>query len=172
MLTKRIIMLLWVALACLVFFSSFEEQIVLNAKTKRTLNLIFPEGWGFFTKNPREPQLKVFQLIENDTVPIDMSNHSSKNYFGFSRKARLISYEASIIVNDVKKDKWTETTFGKIHSKSIDTIHIYEKKYFKHIKNGNYIFALFKPLPYAWANQKQEKHNPVNVVKIIINEQR
>jgi len=164
-------MLIWFVLSCLVFFSSFEDQIILNDNTKRTLNLIFPEGWGFFTKNPREPQLKVYKLFKNDTIPIDMSNHSSRNYFGFSRKARIISFESSIIVNEVKKDKWTKTTFKDINCQSLDTVQIYEKKYFKHINKGTYIFILFKPIPYAWANQNQEKNNPLDVVKIIINEE-
>jgi antimicrobial peptide system SdpA family protein len=159
----------WFFFATLVFFSSMKEQIVVNKEIKKHISTFFPEGWGFFTKNPRDLQLEVYKIKNNRVNKINMSNHSAFNYFGLSRKARVIGYESSIIANEVDKKKWKKDEVKNIVSFVNDSsVIIPKKKEFKYLVPGDYIFKMYKPIPYAWANKNQEDNNPYSLVKVKI----
>ena len=166
---RKFIFLLWSMLAVLVFFSSFETQLVVNDNLKRKLNIIFPEGWGFFTKNPRDLGLEVYKIENNKIRLLDASNHSYKNYFGLSRSARLVGYEASTVASEIQKNQWVKGNNSNLsHHLKDSTMVFSDKKYFNHLTKGEYLLKLYKPIPFAWANKNQEKYAPFSVAKIKI----
>ncbi len=166
---RRFVFINWLIIGIIVFFASFKEQIILNKNFQKQVNYIFPEGWGFFTKNPRDLLMDVYKLDNNEIVKIDMSNHSLANKLGLSRKARVIGYEASMITNDIPEEFWIENTSNDIKPHLTDsTLVIKKKPYFKHLANGEYIFKVYRQVPYAWANKGQEKYNPSKFAKVRI----
>lgn len=164
----KIILFSWVLLALLVFFSSFKEQVFVNKNIQKQLNVVFPEGWGFFTKNPRDLIMQVYS-IENDTINyISMSTHSRLSILGISREPRVIGYEASIIANEIPKSFWKDNTSYNLMNHINDSILIIEKNNFKHFKKGDYLFKLYKKIPYAWSKKNQEEFNPFKISRIQI----
>ena len=162
------ILLSWTLLALLVFFSSFKEQVFLNESIQKQLSVIFPEGWGFFTKSPRDLIMQVYK-IENDTVnSISMSTHSKEAILGLSRKPRVIGYEASIIANEIPKSFWKDNTTNNLTHYINDSTLIIKKNNFKYFKKGDYLFKLYKKVPYAWAKKNQEEFNPFKIARIKI----
>jgi antimicrobial peptide system SdpA family protein len=159
----------WLFLTSLVFFSSMKEQIIVNKEVKKYVSTFFPEGWGFFTKNPRDPQLEVYKIEDEIAKKINMSNHSAFNFFGLSRKARVIGYESSMIASEIDKKKWKSNQTEKItYFVNDSSIIVSRKKGFKFLIPGDYILKMFEPIPYAWANKNQENNNPYSVVKVKI----
>ncbi len=170
MLTKRIVFVLWICAASMIFFASFSDQIVLSSAMKRNVSLIFPEGWGFFTKNPRDPQLNVYKIQGHDTLRVLMNNHLRSNYYGFSRKSRVIGYESSLLVQAVNPDLWTETTMAKLHQEELRTDTISPEQPYRYFKEGHYLLSIYEPVPFAWAGNNQEQFNPLQVIDVIIHE--
>lgn len=167
---KSIVISFWIFTLAIVFVSSLKTQIVLSEGMKTKLNTIFPEGWSFFTRNPREPLLESFNIVDNNLVPIPLSNSSSENFFGFSRKSRVKGFEASMIVSDIPSNIWKEDT-GIDYKKHINdsVINIKPKQSNTYFKKGVYLFVLKKPIPWAWAGKNQEKYAPYSVAKVKVN---
>ena len=65
LLIKRFLILCWGMFAFFILISALKSQLLLNEKTKETLVKIFPEGWGFFTKNPKDPEYKIYIVAKN-----------------------------------------------------------------------------------------------------------
>ena len=55
-----ITLIFWITGFFIVFFSAFKEQVVVPYNCQQFVSLILPQGWGFFTKNPRDPLLEVY----------------------------------------------------------------------------------------------------------------
>ena len=73
-----------------------------------------PQGWGFFTRNPREPDILVFQRNNHcwsklNTMPISNPN----NILGLNRKPRAQSVELAMIMASVKDANWRNALINK-----------------------------------------------------------
>lgn len=120
-----------------------------------------PQGWGFFTKDPRDNQLDVYK-IENEKIKrVTIKNFSMKTYFGVSRKARFIGYESAQIINSIDEKYWKSDIFGNLSELNNDIIFKYDNDSLKYLTKGTYIFITYKVIPYKWAKNNQEKNNPI-----------
>jgi antimicrobial peptide system SdpA family protein len=166
---RRLIFICWLTLGVIVFLASFKAQIILDNKIQKQINYIFPEGWGFFTKNPRDLLMDVYRIEDHGITRVDMSNHSWSNKFGLSRKVRVIGYESSIIIAEIPNYFWKEGTLNNafIHVKD-STLTVKSPKHFNHLTNGEYLFKIYKQIPYAWAKKGQEQYTPSKFAKIRI----
>lgn len=154
-------------MATVVFFSSFKEQVVVPNSIKKEINTAFPEGWGFFTKNPRDLHLDIYKIEESTIKNISIYNHSLSNYLGLSRKSRVIGYEASMLANKVNKELWQDNN-GKSVEKFINDsiIEIHSIPNFKYLVKGDYLIKLYEPIPYAWSKENQEENNPFKIARV------
>ncbi len=167
---KKIILAIWSLVISVVFLSSLETQLIVNKSLKRQVNTIFPEGWGFFTKSPREDKLDVFKLSDDNVwKPLTIKNQSFSNFFGFSRKARYIAYESSIVASQLANSNWMKLTNGQIFTTKIDTcFNLKSNKEHKYFTSGTYLLILQKPIPFVWIKENQEQYNPVKVAKLCL----
>lgn len=166
---ETLVFSLWSLLAFIVFFSSIEEQVVVSKKVKEQVNMIFPEGWGFFTKNPRDLLIEVYMIDNGELKPVSMANHTFSNFLGLSRKTRVIGYEASAIANKVHKRAWkTEQTKPLEYFIEDKAIEVKGEAGFAHFVAGEYLFKLYKPVPYAWSKMNQNQYNPYTIAKLRI----
>lgn len=166
---KFILTFCWIIFGSTVLFSTLKSQLILNDSSKEFISKVFPQGWGFFTKDPQDFELSIYRIKNNKLEPIKMSNQSLKNYFGFSRSARIIGYEMSTVVKELTTNNWIKNANGNIYSHLNDsTINIKSTHLFKYLTTGEYLIKLYKPIPYAWAQQNQENYNPFSIAKIKI----
>ena len=98
-------------LAVLVFFSSFETQLVVNDNLKRKLNIIFPEGWGFFTKNPRDLGLEVYKIENNKLIKQSTRNNCLKEKAKSQFKGFFSHLSTQNKINPVANPKITLLAF-------------------------------------------------------------
>lgn len=73
------------------------------------VNSLAPQGWAFFTRDPREPQMHVLELRDEQWLPLPGFRVSSReNSFGTSRRARKLGVEYGMLFNAVTKDQWRD----------------------------------------------------------------
>ena len=166
---KLIIIFGWTLFGLTVFFSSLKSQLILNENVKTITNNLFPQGWAFFTKNPRDLVLRIYKIEKGKLLEIDISNQSLKNKMGFSRSARIIGYEMSKVAETVKITDWKQNSTSNIYDHLNDKTIIVNSQFpFKHLTKGEYLLKLYRPVPYAWAKFNQEKFNAFSIAKINI----
>jgi antimicrobial peptide system SdpA family protein len=71
-----------------------------------------PEGWKFFTRNPREDRAELFSRQSDGTwVDVGMGpNFTARNYFGLGRMPRAQGIELALLVHGVAKSEWSACT--------------------------------------------------------------
>lgn len=161
---------IWVTIIFIIFSASIDNTTLYSKNFKMNINLVFPEGWSFFTKSPREEVLKVYKIKNNnEIVEIGFNNQSYFNYFGFSRKSRVITYESSIMASQVKRSLWEKHYGENIEYFNKDTIvNLKLNKEFKYLTEGDYIFKLSKPIPFVWRKDNQNQYKPYETVRVTI----
>ncbi len=150
----------------LIFFSSLKEQIVLSKEAQKIISTIFPEGWSFFTKNPQDQTLVVYQIIEGDLILKTVDNHNSKNMFGLSRYSRIISYEASMLANEAMKLVWKQDIMGNLKTLDFNQSNNIKVANNRHLIDGTFLLVLYKPIPYAWSKAQQGKNIPIKYITV------
>src|SRR5581483_8297699 len=85
-----------------VFLSSFETTYSPDYNVRNSSLYLFPEGWGFFTRNPREAIVDIYSIEgQNQLTLLSHANGSSAYYFGASRLGRRFGYEISMVLNHI-----------------------------------------------------------------------
>ncbi|MGX1023367.1 SdpA family antimicrobial peptide system protein [Psychroflexus sp. MBR-150] len=164
-----LIICLSVYIVFLIFFSSLNFNVnTPSYNTKFGLNLSIPEGWGFFTRNPREDMIDIYRINDDNKLVKSMyKNGHYSNYFGFSRKSRKIAMEVSIIANQIEDSIWVKKTNPgmleiPIFKKEVDNEFLY------FLDTGEYLLVKRKTVPWAWRKNINRKHIPYEVAHIKI----
>lgn len=149
----------------LVFFIAFvitlcsSETVFKKSPTKTFISGLIPQGWSFFTKDPREENLDVYGLEEDGLRRYTLTNQSVRSYFGLSRNNRRLSFEASLLSATV--NEWRDTTIAQIddttlkdlidHSRATNQYQeVTAPSNVQHYASGFYILLLYKPIPYLY----------------------
>ncbi|MEM4379996.1 MAG: SdpA family antimicrobial peptide system protein [Thermoplasmatales archaeon] len=113
-----------------------------------------PEGFAFFTRDPREERPYLYELKDGMIELVTKPNASPSNLFGISRKQRAMHFELGSLITALSDQEWNTcaTTFN--YCLSMDSVKSYE------IRNstpnpilcGTYYLKSIKPVPWAWRN--------------------
>lgn len=112
-----------------------------------------PQGWAFFTRNPKGPVLKAFALKQGSWRLIQLPrNGSGENLLGFSRRARALGIELGLVTSFVHESEWFDC-----ETDPADCLAQISRS--KKVKNrvseprlcGEIGIVFQEPLPWAWA---------------------
>ncbi|MBK8567068.1 MAG: SdpA family antimicrobial peptide system protein [Saprospiraceae bacterium] len=120
---------------------------------KRCIAMVIPQGWGFFTKSARDPNYYVYKKDSSGTFKrYTINNTSIVNAFGVSRYSRRLSYESSIILNELKNAAWTEIKGVDLPNASeLQTNYLFiEHAALKNFDSGQYLLCKEDIIPWAW----------------------
>lgn len=174
MIIRWLIVIFWSVLLFLILISTTKENIVTNNHyVIRNINCLFPEGWGFFTRDPTtEKEVYIYSFNSNGTLTkLDFCNQSFSNLLGFSRNSRLKMYDLSNILNQLNDDKFWISVKGDIDNiNSLKKIPVQKGQKIKLLPEGIYILQVKEKIPYVWANKGQEKFVKSKVAKIYLYE--
>ncbi|MCU0633356.1 MAG: SdpA family antimicrobial peptide system protein [Gemmatimonadaceae bacterium] len=68
---------------------------------------LLPEGWGFFTRDPREPRLMAYQVEgARRTRLLSRPSADPHNAFGWLKQSRLVAPEAAHLVARLDDTSW------------------------------------------------------------------
>ena len=74
---------------------------------------LIPQGWAFFTRDPREAQVLIYEIGKNNALTNLEQKHSSyKNLFGLSRKSSKIMIELQLIKNKLSDSLYQNTKWN------------------------------------------------------------
>ena len=150
----------------LAFFSSLSYNLnTPNYAVKQLFNLSAPEGWGFFTRSPREEMVDVYAVENNKIKKFMQKNGHYSNFFGVSRLSRTIGMETSILLSKVNDSMWSDNV-------DISNIKIPSQNYtldnesLHFLKSGDYVFVKRKTVPWAWRKNVQQTNIPYEITHI------
>lgn len=138
--------LLYILFAFATFISSLPETTFdFSFNQKYSMGLISPQGWGFFTKNPREDQYFLYKLKHDTKELVTFRNTSSKNLWGVSKLSRRINLEFQRILGRVDESMWSKSI--PLNSK----IDIEKSNEFLFIDIGQYLIERREVIPWQYS---------------------
>ena len=113
----------------------------------------FPQGWGFYSKDPRDLTFEIIDLKDGEEA-VQWPNNRIENGFGLSRKGRSQGIEAGRLIANINDDDWK-----KIENNPVDEL---RKMKSITVKNdspnptikGDIGFIYQEPIPWNWAKNK------------------
>ncbi|MCK8143447.1 hypothetical protein MW871_16270, partial [Flavobacterium sp. I-SCBP12n] len=115
--TKKIVLYfissIWVFFLIFLIFSSFRSPINLPLSQQIVLTKILPEGWGFFTRDAREPITRFYTVSGLHLNEKSLVCSGRKYYFGLSRDCRY-EYAEIDYLSSLKPDSTYAIGKGKL----------------------------------------------------------
>lgn len=131
---------------------------------------MMPQGWGFFTRNPREENYFIYQkdTLGNYALSVN-SNNGLKNLFGIKRTSRIQSMEIGVLIQRLEKYDWISCPEGNNKcAAQIDTLSPIA------VLNtttsptlcGELMLTQKQTVPWAWGKHYYEIDMPAKTIKI------
>ncbi|WP_253957652.1 SdpA family antimicrobial peptide system protein [Paenibacillus oleatilyticus] len=154
-----------------IFFAAIHAVMPTNPITLPTgktlgIALWFPQGWGFFSKNPREPQFRVLDLSDGSLLPA-WPNNMPANLFGIKRFGRSQGIEAGLLVSmipETSKEKCEESPYSCL--KKADKTLTLNNPTPNPTICGELGFVFQEPIPWAWSSGEENIEMPSTVVRV------
>lgn len=144
----------------------------LSLKYVNKINIfsIVPEGWGFFTKNPREPQYYLYKKTAPDKFElITVSSSDKTNYFGLKRTSRVINSELFEILRQINDSLWQKNggSEASIDLHCDNNISVQNLSKSPNLK-GLYTVISQERIPWAWSSSYKSIVMPYRKINILI----
>ncbi len=127
-----------------------------------------PEGWAFFTRNPREPRMLIYVEEGDGWQSALMGPHArASNLFGFNRASRAQGVEMGMLFTEVRQGPWQPCT-GPIPecldslSPADTLVNISPRP----TLCGVVGLAQQEPVPWAWSRSRKPITMPSEVIKL------
>lgn len=147
--TFFIVTFFWLSLFFVLFFNftPFNPIRYKTSNLNTNLQFFLPQGWGFFTRNPREEIVQVYEYIENHWELITIPNSSPQRVFGISKKQRRIGLDLTFLLSELQDNEWHTTLGNPVENQYqiSDTL----KGNFEFL-NGPLLITKHNPIPWAW----------------------
>ena len=141
----------WSVAVAYSFHSAFPHNpVALPGEGALHLHVWLPEGWGFFTRDPREDALRPYQESEKgEWEPIESGK--GPGFLGFGRRARAQGFELNTLIRQVPADSWhpcerTPTACIETGDVSVKLQNVATSP----TVCGNVAFVMQEPVPWAW----------------------
>lgn len=142
---------------------------MLYGKTENIFRSALPEGFAFFTRNPREFQMTLYDSNKNE---IDLHNGCWKYFLGLSRYPRAYNVELGYMFNAIAGKEWHNCVSGTIECIDDNALPHYtiKNEFPDPMMRGDYYLKIDEPTPWAWAKSFKEasKDMPCKVIKLSI----
>jgi len=129
---------------------------------------IAPQGWAFFTRDPREPQEKVY-FKENGSWVLDQRFYAgSRPLSKLYERNRLVHVELANILQQVEDDMWRECQDGLAACISDTNIPVVAVRNISNLQIlcGQFLIESQPPVPWAWASSKKSVYMPSKLVQL------
>ncbi len=140
--------------------------------SQRDVNLVglMPQGWAFFTRSPREPQLYLYQSVEGKMTKVSYSNTGLESWFGFNRKVRFKGVEMGHLFEKVQQYEWLACEGDLNDCPELQTLpaHPVENIAQLHTLCGEYYLVHRSIVPWAWFRSGDDVHMPSKIIKISV----
>lgn len=158
----------WILFLSYVFKASIPIPSNETFKRKALIFNIIPQGWGFFTRDPRENEIWTYQILDNSILKVTETNGNLNSFYGASRRNRLINIELGFLVSQIHASSWIKMKGGKlIFDKKIHTDTIINSFNPLTIK-GSFFIVEQERVPWAWSKNSDTIIMPYKYTKIYV----
>jgi antimicrobial peptide system SdpA family protein len=109
-----------------------------------------PEGWAFFTRNPREENIIAYK-IQNDKIgnKVQLINNQLNLLFGANREARSKNSKLTILASRFKEEEWADVNFLDTDSIDLTAFEFKEVSVKGPFFFGKFLVRRFEPEPWS-----------------------
>ena len=126
---------------------------------------MLPQGWGFFTRDPREDKLFVYKISGDELYKITQPNFSADNLFGLSRLGRMTQMQASNLILQ-NFSKFQDCDKKDPMECLTDSIYRFENSFKNKLLRGKYLIKKEPALPWAWSRNRRDKSDPYQILMV------
>jgi antimicrobial peptide system SdpA family protein len=126
---------------------------------------ILPQGWGFFSKDPRDPIMGLYAADE-ESSEILWPTMRTDNIFGLYRKGRSQGVEMGGLFTKVKEEEWSECESGDLNSckKKAQEV-VLENDTPSPLLCGTYYFTQEETVPWSYFKYSESDSKITQIVK-------
>jgi antimicrobial peptide system SdpA family protein len=156
-----------------VVFFSLISSIELNPlsipyKGSRLIFTIVPQGWGFFTRDPRENQTLVYRKRGDEFELVNKSGTEPEYLFGLSRVSRRQNIELGQIMGQITDSMWVDCPSKNLAQCEPVKAHRFKNSYQDPLCKGEFVVVLKEPVPWAWSKSYYKIEMPFKLCKIYV----
>ena len=169
---EKVIVIILAALYSILIFLVADSSLGFNPimVTKKINNAFFsvlPQGWGFFTRNPREPLVDIYEITLNGPQKVTIPNASLKYIYGFNRGMRFTSSQVGYLVGMLQENNWREFKNLKKAQTNVSSFIQLRNNFSPPLLCGKFIMVKTERIPWAWAKHRNTVNMPVLAVGIL-----
>jgi len=166
--------LFWLFILFFLLIASISESIINVSRISKIRSTVFmPEGWAFFTKNPREENFVLYKKEGHGWDLKTIQAGSYKNIFGLNRKIRIANQELGMLLSNYTNPQWVDLK-GRMNDPSntvlLDTLSARDVVDHSHypIFTGEYILQKVYNVPWVWYSSNPDLVMDSKISKIHI----
>lgn len=136
--------------------STMPTNVISPLPLEESLNVkrSFPQGWGFYSKNPKEPAFSVINIEKGEVGP-KWPNNRSVNLFGLKRYGRSQGIEAGAINQNILESPWRKCEKEMIICmKESEVVQEIENPLSSPTLCGDIGFGYQEQVPWSWSKSK------------------
>lgn len=126
----------------------------------------FPQGWRFFTRDPRDLRILLLDVHGQPLPNLPWPTGHPGNLFGIRRTGRAIGVETGLLMVQVPPKAWKEcTTSLQQCVQKLRPIPVTNNTPNPRLC-GPLVIGRQQPVPWAWSRSVRPESGPVQVVKV------
>ena len=164
------IVFFWLIIIFNIFISSVPIPTNSSYIKKNTIFNITPQGWGIFTKNPREEEIFLYKINSKKEISLfTKTNNAFEFFLGISRKNRFVGIETDALITNLPKENWIKGDTQSYHfNQHVKTDTITLNFLTKDIQ-GDFFIVRKQRVPWAWGKNYKKIIMPYEYAKIYVN---
>jgi antimicrobial peptide system SdpA family protein len=161
--------LLWTAAIVPVLLGSMPDSPLRpSVGFRQDLIAIAPQGWAFFTRNPREAADRIYAGPGPAWVQVTYTNSSPRNWLGLKRDARALNVELASLLADVDPAQWGDCQ-GEIaacvRQEDPPAVAVVNRSLTR-VLCGEILVERRPPAPWAWSRSQRPVLMPARIARL------
>lgn len=124
------------------------------------------QGWGFYSKDPTEPELNIYDLEGEDQLV--WPNNRMKNLFGLYRYGRAQGTEMGLLQSQIPQESWIDCEDNALSCLLEAPSIIVENKTPNPTLCGEFGVTLEESIPWSWSKHAEKINMPSEVVRMSV----
>lgn len=139
-----------------------------TSKHRQNAIRMAPQGWEFFTRNPREPTNQVYVQRDGQWTLDDRFYAGSRSLKMLVQRNRLVDVELAHLLAQVKDSTWTECEEGLracTEAGRFERVAVANESNLRNVC-GSFLIERQRPTPWAWTADSDDLYMPAKLVAI------
>lgn len=145
------------------------NALTLPLQSKFDLRAVLPEGWAFFTKDPRTERITTLRAIDDHWQSAQLSPQSSwRSFFGIDRSARAQGVETGLLMHGVPTAQWRNCKSLPTSCLAAEALQPFPttNRSPRPTLCGDIAIVLQTPTPWAWSRSGRIVNMPSRYLKL------